>query len=203
MVTLRGFQSDDLSALYAISLATGHAGGDAARLYRDPDLLGHIYSAPYALLAPDLALAAVDEQGVAGFAVGALDTTAWEDTLERLWWPKLRARYPAPAEILGGDRSPDQRRVAMIHKPERAPPSIAKTYPAHLHLNLLPRIQGRGVGSALLQAWLDLARAPAVHVGVNADNSGGVAFWRAQGFQVLDASTERTIWMGRQASARA
>jgi ribosomal protein S18 acetylase RimI-like enzyme len=55
MVKLRGFQPDDLSAVYAISLATGHAGNDAARIYRDPQLMGHICSAPYALLAPDLA----------------------------------------------------------------------------------------------------------------------------------------------------
>ncbi|CAN5123650.1 GNAT family N-acetyltransferase [soil metagenome] len=202
MVTLRLFQPDDLSALYAISLATGHAGGDASPLYEDQDHIGHIYSAPYALLAPDLALVVVDEHGLAGFAVGILDTLAWENTLERLWWPKLRARYLAPAQTSGQEPTPDQRRIAVIHKPERTAPMIAKAYPAHLHLNLLPRIQGRGVGSALLQAWLDLAGDPAVHVGVNASNSGGVAFWRARDFQVLDAATERTIWMGRERGAR-
>jgi GNAT superfamily N-acetyltransferase len=202
MVTLRLFQPDDLSALYAISLATGRAGGDASRLYQDPDLIGHIYSAPYALLAPDLALVAVDEQGPTGFAVGTLDTLIWEDALERRWWPDLRARYPAPAEMLDGAPTPDQRRIAMIHWPEGVPPTIAKAYPAHLHLNLLPRAQGRGIGSALLQAWLDLAKAPAVHVGVNAGNSGAAAFWRARDFRVLEGPAGRTIWMGREVDVR-
>jgi ribosomal protein S18 acetylase RimI-like enzyme len=198
MVTLRLFQPDDLSALYAISLATGHAGGDASRLYRDPELIGHIYSAPYARLAPDLALVAVDDQGVAGFAVGTLDTQAWEDALERLWWPALRERYPLPTQRDGGAPTPDQRRIAMIHRPERVPPVIGQAYPAHLHLNLLPRAQGRGIGSALLQAWLGLADVPSVHVGVNASNSGAVAFWRARNFHVLDGPAGRTIWMGRE-----
>lgn len=199
MVTLRLFQPEDLSALYAISLATGHAGGDASRLYRDPKLIGHIYSAPYARLAPDLAIVAADEHGPAGFAVGARDTSAWEDTLERLWWPGLREQYSAPADASDGDPTPDQRRIAMIRRPERVPPAIAKAYPAHLHLNLLPRIQGRGIGGALLEAWLDLAGAPSVHVGVNAANTGAVAFWCARGFHVLDSLTGRTIWMGREA----
>jgi ribosomal protein S18 acetylase RimI-like enzyme len=199
MVTLRSFQPDDLSALYAIALATGHAGGDASRLYRDPDLVGHIYSAPYALLAPDLALVAADDQGPAGFAVGTLDTTAWADRLERDWWPRLRERYPA-TEAPRSD--PDQRRIAMIHKPERAPPAIAQAYPAHIHLNLLPQIQRRGIGGALLRAWRDLADAPAVHVGVNADNSGAVAFWSGQNFHVLEGPAGRTVWMGREAGVR-
>lgn len=197
MVTLRGFQSDDLPALYAISLATGHAGSDAAPIYRDPDLIGHIYSAPYALLAPELALVAVDAGGVAGFAVGALDTAAWEDKLERLWWPRLRERYPLPTELSSDEPTPDQRRIATIHRPERVPRSIAGAYPAHLHLNLLPRAQGHGVGSALLQAWLDLAERPAVHVGVNAVNSRAIAFWSARAFRVLEGPAGRTIWMGR------
>jgi GNAT superfamily N-acetyltransferase len=201
MVTLRLFQPDDLSALYAISLATGHAGVDASRLYRDPNLIGHIYAAPYARLAPDQALVAVDEHGVAGFAVGTLDTSTWEDTLERLWWPALRARYPAPANTPNAP-TPDQRRIAMIHRPERAPSAVTQAYPAHLHLNLLPRAQGHGIGSVLLQAWLDLARSPAVHVGVNAGNIGAAAFWRARGFRLLEQPEGRTIWMGREPSVR-
>lgn len=201
MVTLRLFQPDDLSDLYAISLATGHAGGDASRLYRDPELIGHIYSAPYARLAPHLALVAIDEQGPAGFAVGTLDTQAWEDTLERLWWPALRERYPIP-KAPDGDETPDQRRIAMIHRPEPVPPSIAEAYPAHLHLNLLPRVQGRGLGSALLRAWLDLAGPPAVHVGVNTGNSAAVGFWRARDFHGLEGPAGRTIWLGREAGGR-
>ena len=199
MVKLRGFQSNDLPALYAISLATGHAGNDAARIYRDPDLVGHIYSAPYALLAPELALVAIDAQGMAGFAVGVLDTAAWEDRLERLWWPRLRERYPAPVQTPGEEPSPDARRIAMIHRPERVPVAIAAAYPAHLHLNLLPRIQGQGTGGVLLEAWLDLAGRPAVHVGVNAGNERALAFWRARAFQVLEGPAGRMVWMGRKA----
>jgi hypothetical protein len=41
MIKLRQFRSADLNALYAISLATGHEGGDASHLYEDAKLMGH------------------------------------------------------------------------------------------------------------------------------------------------------------------
>jgi hypothetical protein len=85
MLTVRPFHADDLDDLYAISLATGEAGGDGSHLYVYPKLIGHIYSAPYARLEPQLALVVEDEQGVAGFAMGTADTSAWEKRLEREW----------------------------------------------------------------------------------------------------------------------
>jgi hypothetical protein len=91
MIKLREFRSRDLDALYAISLATGHEGSDASHLYQDAELMGHIYSAPYALLEPGLVLVAVDGDKVAGLAAGAINTLQWEDVLEQNWWPA-----PAP-----------------------------------------------------------------------------------------------------------
>jgi hypothetical protein len=56
MIKLRQFQSADLNALYAVLLATGHEGGDASHFYEEAKLMGHIYSAPYALFEPALVL---------------------------------------------------------------------------------------------------------------------------------------------------
>jgi ribosomal protein S18 acetylase RimI-like enzyme len=201
MARLRLAQAADLDAFYAISLATGSAGADATHLYEDGLLLGHIYSAPYACLEPGLALIVEDDDGVAGFAVGATDTARWEERLELEWWPQLRARYPDPSGA-PGDWTVDQRRCAMIHCPERTPADISRSYPAHVHLNLLPRLQRQGLGTSLLRAWLEIARernAQAVHVGVNRSNVRALAFWERCGFQPLttDGGAARTAWMGR------
>ena len=40
---------------------------------------------------------------------------------------------------------------------------VAERYPAHLHMNLLPRLQRRGVGALLLGTWLAAARARGAH----------------------------------------
>ncbi len=196
MTAIRPFEPADLEACYAISLATGFEGGDASHLYRDPQLMGHIYVAPYAVLEPALALVVEDGLGVAGFAVGATDTVAWEDRLDRDWWPSLRSRYGDPVNVPAEDRTPDQRRAFMIHHPARTPAVVAGKFPAHMHLNLLPRAQRRGVGPALLTAWLERIGARDLHVGVNRANVRGTRFWARQGFDDL-AVPGRTLWMGR------
>lgn len=201
---IRPFREGDLDACYAISLATGHAGGDASHLYRDPKMMGHIYIAPYAVLEPGLTFVVEDRDGVAGFVAGAVDTAAWEERLERDWWPSLRRRYADPADILPNEQTADQRRASMIHHPAATPAEIVARYPAHLHLNLLPRLQRRGVGSLLLGTWLAAARARrarSFHVGVNRMNTGAMRFWTKQGFAplLLDSVPEsRTCWMGDQ-----
>lgn len=203
MPMIRQARPDDLDALYRISLATGLAGGDASHLYADPRLMGHIYAAPYALLEPQLALVVEDSEGVAGFAVGATDTTAWERRLERDWWPALRERYATPEEADASRWTADQRRVSMIHRPTPTPPAVALSYPAHLHMNLLPRLQRRGIGSRVLDRWTIVARtrgARAIHVAINRANTGGAAFWRKMGFADLadkGLPEGRTIWKGR------
>jgi len=198
---LRAIQSDDLDPIYEISLATGHAGGDASGLYRDRRLLGHIYSAPYARLAPELAFVADDEEGIAGYVVGVGDTRSFEALLERQWWPHLRAIYPDPSGKPLETLTPDERRALTIHHPPQAPADVVRAFPAHLHLNLAPRAQGRGLGTALLAHWLAAASAKgvdAVHIGVNAANANGLRFWTRRGFAPLEASAGRTIWMGRR-----
>ena len=203
MLTVRPFRADDLDALYRISLATGRAGDDASHLYADPKLIGHIYSAPYALLAPDLAFVVEDQDGVAGFVVGTADTIAWEDRLERLWWPSLREQYAMLPQSDPASRTHDQRRIAMIHRPAPTPAIVASRFPAHLHLNLLPRLRGRGIGSRLLHHWLAAlggCGAKATHVAVNRANSRALRFWNRMGFRDLPLESlpqGRTIWMGR------
>lgn len=203
MFAIRTFRSGDLDALYLISLATGHEGGNASHLYSDPKLIGHIYSAPYALLEPRLALVVEDDEGIAGFAVGTPDTRKWQERLESEWWPKLRRQYADPASRPASEWSADQRRAYAIHHPQRAPQQVVELYPAHLHLNLLDRIQGRGAGKILFSEWMALASQQGVgatHVGINSANTRAVRFWSKRGFdrvKLADDGASRTIWMGR------
>ncbi|WP_342358412.1 GNAT family N-acetyltransferase [Terrarubrum flagellatum] len=204
MLEIRPFRPVDLEELYAISLETGHEGCDASHLYEDRKLIGHIYSAPYAVLEPDLALVAEDEIGVAGFALGTLDTKSWRERLEADWWPKLRREYADPGATPSSDWSADQRRAFAIHHPESPPHEVIKAYPAHLHVNLRARIQGRSVGALLVSEWMTRVQrhgAVAVHVGVNRANERALRFWSNQGFARLSSGHSeagRTIWMGRR-----
>ena len=205
MISIRPVKSEDADALYAISLATGFEGGDASHLYRDPELMGHIYSAPYAALEPQLAVVAEDSRGIVGFAVGTVDTAAWEGRLEREWWPHLRLRYADPLETLRDSWTPDERRASMIHHPMRTPAGVFGKYPAHLHMNLLPRAQGGGLGTKLFDKWRGIVierGVKGIHVGVNRANKRAIRFWGKIGFAELSLEGDakgRTVWMGYNA----
>ena len=147
---IRPYRPSDLDDLYRICLATGHAGADASDMYDDPKLVGRLYAAPYGVLSPETAFVVEDDQGVGGYIVGALDTRVFEARLEAEWWPRLRPQYADPSRTPHEDWSADQRAAYLIHRPFHAPRRVVGPFPSHLHINLLPRLQGRGRGQAMI-----------------------------------------------------
>lgn len=179
--------------MYDICLLTGDSGVDASGLYRDPALLGEVYVGPYVRFEPSHALVAVDDDGVAGYVLGAPDTVAFEALCEEQWWPPLRERYPLDSFPTD---SPDDRIVRLIHNPALASPDVVERYPAHLHIDLLPRIQSQGDGRRLMTALLDglaAAGAPGVHLGVSTANQRAIGFYRRMGFTEVQTYTQSYI----------
>jgi len=207
MIEIRPVRADDLEALYRIALATGDGGADAAALYRDPKLLGHIYAGPYVVLCPETVFVAEDTRGVDGYIVGAADTQAFERRLEAEWWPRLRAIHPDPAATAREGWTQDQRRCHAIHHPRLSPVAISAGYPSHLHINLLPRLRGRGVGQRLMDRWASTVRAVGsrgVHLAVGVTNTRAIRFYEGYGFQALDDvphESRAAIWMGMKFAA--
>ena len=197
MAGLRRYHSGDLGALYDICLRTGDSGADASPLHNDPKLLGHFYAAPYGVLEPENVFVAEDEQGVAGYIVGTFDTRAFEARLEREWWPDLRRHYANVPEATLTEA--DRMRVTAIHETALNPEEIVARYPAHIHMNLLPRLRGQRVGTRLLQMWIAQAQAAGVsgiHLGASPSNAGGIAFWTRSGFVPL--RTQGAVWFGME-----
>lgn len=194
MTTIRKALGSDADALCDVCLRTADAGDDGAHLFTKPKLPGMIFAVPYAVHAPSLAFVAEDDEGVGGYIVGALDTVEFGEILEREWWPKLRAEYPL-------DRSgtvDDQRMTEHVHTPMPAPEVAYPHYPSHLHINLLPRMQGQGLGKKLMDTLTGALQAqgsPGVHLGVRARNKRAHAFYEYLGFTEL-TMTEWGATMG-------
>lgn len=186
---LRPVRPDDLPALYHIALVTGDAGHDASDLYSDPRLVGHLYAAPYAVLSPETSFVAEDEGGVCGYIVGTLDTAAFGERLEGHWWPDLRAQHADPDLAERGDWSADDNLRYQIHHPQRMARRVLQAYPAHLHINLLPRAQGQGMGRRMIDRWLETIwtlGSPGAHLGVAPTNHRAKRFYEAYGWERLD-----------------
>ena len=186
---IRPYHPSDLYALYQICLCTADSGRDATALYRDPDLPGQRYVAPYAVAEPDLCFVLTADAALCGYLLGTRDTAAFHLWCEREWFPVLRERYPLPAT---GDHSPDAQMIRRFHDKYVGDPALA-AYPAHLHIDLLPIAQGRGWGRRLMETFLDRLRmvhAPGVHLGVGKRNPGAIRFYERMGFhRVIDADT--------------
>ena len=202
MTTIRSARPEDLKALYDIALKTGNAGEDATHLYADPKLPGNVYAAPYLLHEPQFAFVAEDEGGVAGYIVGARNTQAFAELLETAWWPTLRSQHADPSDLDFDTWTPDQLLAFLIHHPFKTPQRIVDTYPSHLHINLLPRAQGQGLGAQLMDRFLmsmDAAGSRGVHLGVHPANERALRFYENYGFREVKEKKSKgerhTIWL--------
>jgi ribosomal protein S18 acetylase RimI-like enzyme len=199
-MNIRPYHPRDLPSLYRICVATGAAGSDASHLYRDSLLVGHVFAAPYAILAPQCCFVAEDGDGVGGYIVGAVDTEAFENHLETEWWPALRRIYPPPPAH-PPEWTHDLTMMRLIHRPLRTPERIASAYPSHLHINLLQRLQGRGVGRQLIDRWLSRMRelgSRGAHLAVGIANPRAIGFYRKYGFSELERTGRDAsiVWFG-------
>jgi ribosomal protein S18 acetylase RimI-like enzyme len=191
-VWIRGYRAGDLDAVYRVCLQTACNGQDGTAQFRDPELPGHVYVGPYVTFEPSLAFVAEDEAGVGGYIVAALDSRAFEHRLQQGWLPKLRARYPEPSPDAAEGLS-EQERFALhyIHHPFGAPEAVTERFPSHLHINLVPRMQGRGTGRRLVATLTSRLREQAstgLHLMVGDSNQRAIGFYRRIGFTELPAT---------------
>ncbi len=184
-VRLRPYAPSDRAGVYHVCLVTDATGGETAAPCHDPDLPGQVYAGPYASADPGLAFVVTDAQGVGGYVVATADSAGFQDWAETHWWPALRERHPRRADP--GDGTRDHELIDAIHAPPVRRPWFA-THPAHLHIKLAARLQGRGLGRRLTDAVTGALRergVPGVHLGVAGTNTGALAFYAALGFVPL------------------
>jgi ribosomal protein S18 acetylase RimI-like enzyme len=202
--TIRRARPGDEAGAYYVCLKTGDNGKDGEPFYRDdPDGLGRIYVGPYLQFEPDLSLILEDEKGICGYALGAFDSREFYRRYETEWRPKLCAQFPAPS----GDPatwSRVQQAHHCYHHPEYFCPEPYNEYPSHLHIDLLPRAQGRGHGRKMIQQLIDTLRArgsPGVHLCMSAFNTPAFGFYQHLDFGELircGPENDRVIYMGKR-----
>lgn len=183
---LRSYQSSDLSALYQICLKTTRNGEDGSDNCIHPELVGSYYAAPYAVFDPAMCLILADETGPCGYVLGTSDTRAFTAWFNSSWLPVIRARFAGLQPVEGaGDSSLLERLDQDLEDDD-----FVDEYPAHLHIDLLPKAQSGGWGRKMIAAWADLAAsrgASGLHLGVSASNTNAVGFYRHIGMHEIRA----------------
>lgn len=192
--TIRLAEARDIPALYDICLRTANAGTDASALYSDPHYPGLLYAVPYAIYEPQLAYVLAQGEVTLGYVVATRNSDAFEKCLDEQWWPPLVEKM--------ADREPqlplDSKVLDFIRRPQHKGAALTERYPAHLHINLLPQVQGGGYGRQLIEKELEALRragVSGVHLGVSLKNEKVCAFYQRLGFKFLHR--DQAIYMGQ------
>jgi len=187
--SVRPYAAGDRAAVRRICCDTADAGRSVETFFDDRELIADLLMNYYTDFEPESAWVAEQAGEVVGYLTGCRDTgrfrrimfgrivplalfkafwrgTWWAASTRRLircnlplWWRSLGHRTLLPAG-----------------------------YPAHLHINLRPGMQGQGIGRQLINrflAQLRLAGIPGVHLSAREDNMTALAFFEKMGFARL------------------
>ncbi|MBC7590986.1 MAG: GNAT family N-acetyltransferase [Salinibacterium sp.] len=183
----------DLRALREICLRTGDSGQDATGLWSDDGLLPDVFLEPYVLLEPSTVWVVEADARAVGYLVATFDTRRFVERWSERWTPIFADRHPRTAVDANEQWLRDAGYNASLLLNEHV-----ENFPAHLHIALLPRAQGRGSGRALMGAVglaATEAGVPGIHLGVGLANLSARAFYERLGFHELSAAAD-TVWLG-------
>ena len=201
---IRLARPDDQAAAYYVCLKTGDHGRDGEPFYGDdPRALGRIFVGPYLAYEPRLSLVVVDDDGVCGYCLAALDSRAFYAAYDRQWRPQLCEQFPLPA----GNHATWTRAQnvhSWYHQPNYFCPEPYAMYPSHMHIDLLERIRGQGVGRRMMEQLMDELHkrgSPGAHLAVSIQNTPALAFYERLGFRELARTgtiTSGSIYLGKR-----
>jgi RimJ/RimL family protein N-acetyltransferase len=185
-VVLRPYEPGDRARVRRICFDTGYM-GEPEWQWRDPESFADLYTSYYTDAEPQSAIVAERAGVVEGYLLGCLDSRrAWSEAsifvrLLRRRWIAVR---PSTARFVWRSFA-DVGRDRLLGRPPPEPVHDDR-WPAHLHIDLLPGIRGRGVGAAMLRVWLarlDDAGVAGCHVQTLAENVRAVAAFESVGFE--------------------
>ena len=194
---IRGYRERDHDAVNDICVRTADGGGDARGMYHSDELMPDLFAGPYLYLQPEFCWVLDDGERAAGYVIGTPDTAAFAQAYEQQWTPKMAARYPRPPDP---PVSADDQLVSIFYAPQAMVWPGLEEYPAHLHIDLLPHLQGAGHGVAMMKTFFTAAAAagaPGVHLVVVADNDRALGFYDHLGFERLPVvSSAPVVYLG-------
>ncbi|MGI5460700.1 GNAT family N-acetyltransferase [Streptomyces sp. CA-249302] len=196
---IRPYRPEDRAALDDICVRTAHLGQDSRPFYADPSIFPVLFAAPYAHLEPELAFVLDDGDGRAvGYVLGTADTPGFVEAFRTKWLPLVADRYPEPA---GPPGTADEAMIPLLYNPERMIVPEVAGYPAHLHIDLLPAWQGRGLGRELMRTFLRALHdrgVAAAHLCMVTANTPARAFYDRLGFHEIEVPDPGPVtYLGR------
>jgi GNAT superfamily N-acetyltransferase len=183
--------SDELQ-VEGITFRTGYNGEDLTgrHYFDDRRLFFYLFSCYYIRYEPENSFVVEDVGAgrLAGYIIGTLDTRLQEVEFEKRMMTRILSRaflytswrYPRTfATLLKLSR------MAGGLKDDYLGDDFFEKYPAHLHMNLLPEYQGKGLGTLMMRYFEDHLRGRGiggVHLQTSNYNHKALPFYEKMGF---------------------
>ncbi|KAF2477768.1 GCN5-related N-acetyltransferas-like protein [Lindgomyces ingoldianus] len=185
----------DLDACLHIFFATIDKGVD----FEPARTIGsYVWCRPYLLLSPETCVVLDDGSGQAvGYIIGTESTSTFVKKWRNEYIPTLDPTFvPRPDEPNEDD--PNEPKILKyvrraVYDPEgnllqKSAPTLLKQYPAHFHIDILPKYQNKGYGLKLMATFLNKIKdlgAGGVHLGMVAENRDARRFYERSGFRLF------------------
>lgn len=205
---------------YRVCLRTGDSGADGTHLFpEDPLILGHRYIGPYLHFEPELTFVLIDStkpktdpEWVCGYTAAAFDTQKFYTRMTQEWYPKMRSLYPTEPTTDPRNSTPTEGLIREFYHPNFYFPESFRFFPAHMHIDIVPELTGRGLGVPLINTLLTELKTRGcrgLHLGMSSVNHRAYRFYRKIGFVELahvnddqvettpDDPQEHTLYLGK------
>ncbi len=191
--SLRLAKSADLTALLEVCLKTSDSGKDGTDLFNLPNLVGEINVSPYVIHEPKFAYSMEIDNKVVGYVLGVLDTNKFESILHKQYWPDVKTKYEnTPNNVTDSDKN----LLSQLFKIGFTSADIVKTYPSHLHIDIVESGQGNGYGKIMIKHMMEQlkkAGSTGVHLHVASKNFRAQEFYKKLNFTILSTAENENI----------
>ena len=199
MILIRKCNISDEKDIMEICYKTGYLGEDLTGrgLFNDKLLFSYFFCLYYSRYESENCFVAVDtkEDKAVGYILGTCDTLKQRKRfLHKMGW-RIFLRiiqvtiwnYPETVKSIF--------HLAKNVGVESGSRQIYKEYPAHLHINILPEYQRRGIGKKLIDAFENNIKhyASGIHLITSSRNVKAIPFYHKKGYTVV-AQCNFNMW---------
>lgn len=166
---IRKYQVSDKLNCQNICLATAEP---APHTKKEADVLLILYNDYYTETEPDFCYVLTDNRQIVGYIISSLNYSAYKQVFRRQYLPRLKK--------LSFLQYITKRVSIMIEA------LIAKKFPSHLHIDILPGYTGQGFGGKMISQAIDALQhngSDGVFLGVSCFNKRAIKFYKKHGFK--------------------
>lgn len=190
-IIIRQYCEDDRQFVRDLAFNTAFMGEPALAFFDDQDILADFLTLYFTDYEPESCFVAESKGRVVGYIFGTRNITILKRVFSIKIFPPLLIKVIRNGAILRKKNV-----VLFFHfllsflKGEFRMPDFSRHYPAHLHINIEKDFRNAGIGSRLVEVYLDYLRdkkIPGVYLATISDKAGD--FFKRHGFALLHTGT--------------